>query len=152
MSDVNINIVSGLALGIDTFAHLGCLKGKFGKTIAVLGNGLAINDIYPIENIKLFEKIIEAGGTILSEYIVGTKATKYNFPQRNRIISGIANKILVVEASQKSGSIITADFALEQGKEVFAVPGSIYKQTSKGTNTLILEGANVFISTKDLLK
>lgn len=148
---MNINVVSGLALGIDTFAHIGCMQGKYGKTIAILGNGLAIQDIYPKENIKLFEKILETGGTILSEYIVGTKATKYNFPQRNRIVSGIANKILVVEASEKSGSLITVDFALEQGKEVFAVPGSIYKNTSLGTNKLIAEGSNVFISTKDLL-
>lgn len=151
LSDLNINTVSGLASGIDSFAHLGSMQGKYGRTIAVLGNGLDITDIYPKENIKLYEKILENKGTVISEYIVGTKAAKYNFPQRNRIVSGISDKVLVVEASEKSGTLITVGFALEQGKEIFAVPGSIYKDTSKGTNKLIIEGANVFTSTQDLL-
>lgn len=127
------------------------MKGLYGKTIAVLGNGLAIQDIYPKENIKLFEEILKNEGAVISEYIIGTKSTKYNFPQRNRIVSGMANKILVVEAKKQSGTLITVDFALEQGKEVFAAPGSIYKDTSIGTNNLIIEGANVFTNTQDLL-
>lgn len=122
LSNSNINVVSGLATGIDSFAHLGALKGKYGKTIAVLGNGLDFSDIYPKENLKLYEKILENNGTAISEYIAGTKATKYNFPQRNRIVSGISDKILVVEATEKSGTSITVSCALEQGKDVFAVP------------------------------
>lgn len=95
------------------------MKGQYGKTIAVLGNGLAINDIYPSENIKLFNEILENNGTVLSEYIIGTKSTKYNFPQRNRIVSGIADKILVVEASEKSGTLITVRFCIRSGKRSF---------------------------------
>ena len=95
------------------------MKGKYGKTIAVLGNGLAINDIYPTENINLFNEIIEKKGVVLSEYIIGTKSTKYNFPQRNRIVSGIADKILVVEASQKSGTLITVRFCIRTRKRSF---------------------------------
>lgn len=111
--------MSGLAIGIDTYAHLGAMKGKYGKTIAVLGNGLAINDIYPTQNIKLFNEIIENKGVVLSEYIIGTKSTKYNFPQRNRIVSGISDKILVVEATEKSGTLITVRFCIRTGKRSF---------------------------------
>lgn len=119
LAKANINIVSGLARGIDTSAHIGSLKAK-GKTIAVLGSGL--DNIYPKENTKLVDEIIKTGGCILSEYIVGTKPEKENFPKRNRIISGLSNGLLVVEAKEKSGTFITVDFALEQGKEVYAVP------------------------------
>ena len=87
----------------------------------------------------------------MSEYIVGTSSTKYNFPQRNRIVSGLADKVLIVEAAERSGTLITVDFAIEQGKEVFAVPGNINSETSKGTNNLIIEGANVFTKVQDLL-
>lgn len=119
LSNSNINIVSGLAKGIDTYAHIGCLNSG-GKTIAVLGNGL--DTIYPKENIKIADKILENGGVIISEYVIGTKPERLNFPARNRIISGISSGVLVVEAGEKSGSLITVDFALEQGKEIFVIP------------------------------
>lgn len=122
LSDLNINTVSGMANGVDSFAHLGSLKGKYGKTIAVLGNGLARNDIYPKNNLRLFDKIVEEGGLVISEYIVGTKAESYYFPTRNRIVAGLSDKILVTEASQKSGTMITVGYGLEQGKDIFAVP------------------------------
>ena len=135
--------------GIDTYAHLGCLKVNNGKTIAVLGSGLDI--IYPKQNIELARQIIKLGGCIVSEYKIGTKPEKMNFPQRNRIISGLAKGVCVVEANEKSGSLITADFALEQGKDVFAVPGDITKATSAGTNNLIKEGAKLVTNYRDIL-
>lgn len=150
LSQSGINIISGLALGIDSYAHLGTLQGKsVGKTIAVLGSGL--DKIYPKQNIELARQIIKSGGCIVSEYPVGTSASKLNFPQRNRIISGLAKGVLVVEASDNSGSLITADFAIEQGREVFAVPGDINKETSKGTNELIKQGAKIVTSYIDII-
>ena len=132
-----INIVSGLAKGIDSYAHIGSLcakaqedKGKLGKTIAVLGNGLDI--IYPKENIQLANEIIKNGGCIISEYPCGTKPEKMNFPARNRIVSGLSRGIIVVEAKEKSGTLITVDFALEQGRDVFVVPGNINSINSVG--------------------
>lgn len=119
LSKYNINIVSGLAKGIDTYAHVGTIQAKK-TTIAVIGSGLDI--IYPEENKKLYEEIIKNNGAIISEYIVGTKPEKLNFPKRNRIISGLSKGILVVEANKKSGTFITVDFALEQGKNIYAVP------------------------------
>ena len=114
-----INIVSGLAKGIDSEAHLGAIYAK-GLTTAVLGNGL--DTIYPKENYYLAEKILRNNGAIISEYPMGTKPEKMNFPARNRIISGISDGLLVVEAKKKSGTLITVDFALEQGRDVFIVP------------------------------
>ena len=111
--------MSGLARGIDSFSHLGAVYGN-GITTAVLGNGLDI--IYPKENYYLAEKIIRKNGAIISEYPIGTKPEKMNFPARNRIISGISNGVLVIEAKKKSGTLITVDFALEQGRDVFIVP------------------------------
>lgn len=134
----NICIISGLAKGIDSFAHEACLVAG-GKTIAVLGSGLDV--IYPKENLGLFNKIILNDGLVVSEYPLGTKPQKQNFPARNRIISGLSDGILVIEAKEKSGTNITVDFALEQGKDVFVVPGNIYSKTSNGTNFLIKEGA-----------
>ena len=128
------------------------MAGQYGKTIAILANGLDRRDIYPIQNINLFEQIIENGGLVLSEYIVGVKAQKYFFRKRNRIVSGLADRILVVEAKEKSGTLITVGYALEQGKDVFAVPGNIYNDNSKGTNNLIAEGARVFTKIEDLLE
>lgn len=119
LSSSNINIVSGLAKGIDAYAHMGCLDVG-GKTIAVLGNGL--DTIYPKENIKIANKILESGGAIISEYVIGTKPERLNFPSRNRIVSGISSGVLVVEAREKSGALITVDFAIEQGKEIFVIP------------------------------
>lgn len=151
ISKQSINIVSGLAKGIDSYAHIGCLASnkesiKYGKTIAIVGNGLDI--IYPKENIYLANKIIETGGAIISEYPCGTKPVRMNFPARNRIISGISSGIIVVEAKEKSGTLITVDFALQQGRDVFVVPGNINSINSIGTNDLIKQGAKI-ITTYD---
>lgn len=119
LSKYNINIISGLAKGIDTYAHSGAIQAKE-ITIAVMGNGLDI--IYPEENRKIYDDIIKNNGAIISEYIIGTKPEKLNFPARNRIVSGLSEGILVVEANKKSGAFITVDFALEQGKNIYAIP------------------------------
>ena len=119
LSKHNINIISGLAKGIDSAAHWGALQAKK-QTVAVVGTGLDI--VYPEENKKLANYIVENGGTIISEYIIGTKPEKMNFPARNRIISALCDGVLVVEAKEKSGTSITVDFALEQGKNVYAIP------------------------------
>lgn len=121
LSKNNINIISGLARGIDSKAHLGSVMVKSeGKTIAVLGNGL--DTIYPSENIELARMILKNGGAIISEYPIGSKPEKQHFPARNRIISGISKGVIVVEAKKKSGTLITVDFALEQGRDVYCVP------------------------------
>ena len=145
----DICIVSGLAKGIDSFSHIGALNAK-GKTIAVLGSGL--DNIYPKENIKLVEEIIKNNGLVISEYPLGTKPLKHHFPARNRIISGLSDSVLVVEARRNSGTNITVDFALEQGKDVFVIPGNIYSKTSDGTNFLITEGAIPVLSHRDILR
>ena len=133
----NINIISGMAKGIDTFAHESCLINQ-GYTCAILGSGLDI--IYPKENIKIFNEIVR-NGCVISEFLPGTPPYAYNFPQRNRIISALSDIIIIIEAGEKSGSLITANLALEQGKDVMAVPGSIFSVESKGTNKLIKDGA-----------
>lgn len=143
----NFIVVSGLAKGIDTYSHIGCLAGK-GKTISVLGNGL--DTIYPLENKELANKIIETGGAVISEYIIGTKPLKQNFPQRNRIISGLSNSIIVVEAKERSGTMITVNCALEQGREIYAVPGNITSINSAGTNELIKQGAKILTNINDI--
>lgn len=147
------NIVSGLAKGVDSYAHLGSLcvenKKSCGKTIAVVGNGL--DTIYPSENKELADKIIESGGAIISEYPLGTKPDKMNFPARNRIISGISDGVIVVEAKERSGTLITVDFALEQGRDVFVVPGNINSINSVGTNDLIKQGAKLVTTYKDII-
>ena len=142
----NANVISGLAKGIDSYAHI----GSNGKTIAVLGTGVDI--IYPKENISLAKEILNKGGLIISEYPIKTEPEKRHFPSRNRIISGIADSVIVVEATEKSGSLITAEFALEQGKNVYAVPGNITSIYSVGTNNLIKEGAIPFTGIDDILK
>lgn len=141
-----ITIVSGLARGIDTAAHKGALKT--GKTIAVLGCGLDV--YYPPENKALYQLISERGA-VISEFPLGTKPDRVNFPRCNRIISGLSAGVLLVEAAEKSGSLITADYALEQGKEVFAVPGMIISRQSYGTNRLIQEGAKLVQKAEDIL-
>ena len=139
-----------LLFGIDGYAHLGTLQQKsIGKTIAVLGGG--IDKIYPKENIELARRIVMKGGCLVSEYPVGTFASKMNFPQRNRIISGLSQGVVIVEATERSGALITADFALEQGKEVFAVPGNISNLTSVGPNNLIKQGAKLVTNYIDII-
>ena len=135
--DLGVTIVSGLAAGIDTVAHKTAVNNG-GRTIGVLGNGIDI--VYPKKNISLFEKIVE-NGAVISEFPLGTPPLPYNFPQRNRIISGLSMGVIVIEAQEKSGSLITAHHALEQGKEVFALPGNINSIYSGGTNKLIKDGA-----------
>ena len=120
LANNGICIVSGLARGIDSYAHIGAITAKNGKTIAVLGNGL--DTMYPKENMKLAKKILDLGGAIISEYPLGTSPNKVNFPARNRIVSGLSSGVLVVEAKEKSGTLITVDFALEQGRDVYVVP------------------------------
>lgn len=149
LSKAGLNIVSGLAKGIDSYSHIGALAANE-KTIAVIGSGL--DNIYPKENVELARKIIETGGCIISEYPLGTKPEKRNFPARNRIISGISEAVIIVEAQEKSGTLITADFALEQGRELFVVPGNINSKNSIGTNKLLQEGAYPITSYKDVLK
>ena len=148
LSKHNINIISGLARGIDSEAHLGAVRANQ-KTIAVLGNGL--DTIYPKENIKLVQNILNSGGAIISEYPLGTQPKKENFPARNRIISGMSKGVLVVEAREKSGTLITVDFALEQGRDVFVIPGNINSINSVGTNDLIKQGAKLVTSWEECI-
>ncbi len=144
----NIITVSGLARGIDTYCHKGTIEAK-GRTIAVVAHGLDM--IYPNENKSLAKEILKFGGAIVSEYEIGVKPQKWHFPARNRIISGLAESVVVIEAKEKSGALITADFALEQGREVYAVPGNINSLTSDGTNNLIKQGANLLKDYTELI-
>jgi len=146
-----IVIVSGLALGIDTLAHNTTLNTG-GRTIAVLGTGIDSQSIYPSANKYLAEKIIQNKGAVISEFPLGTQPLRYNFPQRNRIISGLTLGTLVIEAGEKSGALITAQYALEQNREIFTIPGSIYSPSSIGTNNLIKQGARVVTQVEDILE
>lgn len=143
-------ITSGLALGIDTKAHQTALDAE-GATIAVVGSGLDDSVLFPQENRKLMRRIIDSGGAMISEYPPFTKARREYFPMRNRILSGLSRGVAVIEAREKSGALITARFALEQNREVFAVPGSIFSPTSHGPNGLIREGAKLIASAADIL-
>lgn len=143
-----IAIVSGLARGIDTAAHQGALAGD-GPTLAVLGCG--IDQIYPPENERLYHRIAERGA-LISEYPPGAPPLAAHFPGRNRIISGLCRGVLVVEAAAGSGSLITVDFALEQGREVFAVPAPVFSPTSQGVNQLLKEGARLVTEAADILE
>ena len=131
-------IVSGFARGIDTYSHKGAIEAG-GKTIAVLACGL--DTVYPPENVELYKQIIIRGGAIITEYPLGSKPDKDHFPVRNRIISGLSDGVLVVEAKKRSGTMITVEHALDQGKNVYAIPGNITSNNSYGTNELIKEGA-----------
>lgn len=149
LSKNNINIISGLAKGIDTCAHLGAIYAKE-KTIAVLGSG--INVIYPKENLYLVQKILENEGVIISEYSLGTAPEKRNFVARNRIISGMSRGVLVVEAKKKSGTLITVDFALDEGRDIFVIPGDISLENSFGTNDLIKQGGKLVTDFTEILE
>jgi len=144
----NIITISGLAKGIDTFCHIGSIKAK-ARTIAVVAHGLDM--IYPKENRDLAIKILKSGGAIVSEYNIGEKPLKRNFVARNRIISGLSKSLVVIEAKKKSGSLITANFALIEGRDVYAVPGNINNINSEGTNELIKNGANLLTGYLDLI-
>ena len=149
LAQAGITIVSGLALGIDACSHQTALDNR-AKTIAVLGSGL--DTIYPAANLRLAEKIIDHHGCVISEFPLGTPAYKSNFPQRNRIIAGLCLGTLVVEASFKSGALITARYALEQNREVFTVPGSIYNLGSQGPHSLIKNGARLITDAEEILE
>jgi len=166
LARAGLTIVSGMAFGIDAFAHQGALEAATPRglpdsnplgvaicpTIAVLGNGLDEPSIYPQANLKLAKKILEQGGALISEYPVGTKAAKFTFPQRNRIITGMSSGVLVVEAKFKSGALITASFAKHQKKKIFAVPGSIHSRNSQGCHLLIKQGAKLVENANDILR
>lgn len=143
-----ITVVSGMARGIDTVAHSGCLEAD-GTTVAVLGSGLG--NVYPRENKKLFEGI-SSSGCVISEFPMMTSPQACNFPRRNRIISGLSAGVVVVEAAARSGALITARYALEQGREVFAVPGKVGQSQSVGTNRLIQQGAKLVAGIDDVLE
>jgi len=147
----NLTIVSGLALGIDTLAHLAAVEAG-GRTIAVLGSGLDQQSIFPSQNRYLADKIEARGGLILTEYALGTPPLGHHFPQRNRLISGLSLGTLVIEAGEKSGAVITAMHALEQNRDIFAIPGNIYSPYSQGTNSLIKMGAKLIASAKDIIE
>jgi DNA processing protein len=151
LAEAGLTIVSGFALGIDTSAHQATIeRGK--RTIAVLGTGLDEKSIYPRSNLKLVEKILETGGCLISEYLPGTHGSEFTFPQRNRIISGLSLGALVVEAKEKSGALITANFAFSQKRKVFAIPGPIYSSNSRGPHLLIKKGAKLVENADDILK
>ncbi|NOQ68327.1 DNA-protecting protein DprA [Patescibacteria group bacterium] len=151
LSQAGSIIISGMAFGIDSIAHRECVKLK-NRTIAVLGGGIDTNSIYPSSNRQIANEIISEGGAIISEYPISTPPLKQHFPARNRIISGLSLGILVIEAAESSGTLITTRFALEQNREVFAIPGNIYSTTSKGTNNLIKLGAKLVIKAEDILE
>ncbi len=144
-----IDVISGLARGIDADGHIGALDGG-GRTYAVLGCGVDL--CYPNCNQYLYDRILDEGGGIFSEYHPGTQPIGGQFPQRNRIISGLSDSLIVVEARKRSGSLITADFAMEQGRDVFAVPGRAGDALSEGTNNLIHQGAGIYVDTESLLR
>lgn len=145
----NVTIISGLAKGIDSIAHEVAIE-MGGRTIAVLGSGL--DNIYPAQNRRLADRILNGHGAIISEYALGVRPDAKNFPPRNRIISGLSLGVIVVEAGSRSGALITANFALEQNREVFAVPGNINSPASKGTNRLIQQGAKPVLDVEDILE
>jgi len=150
LSNFGLTIISGLAKGIDTLAHQATLNAN-GRTIAVLGTGIDKKSIYPAINIQLAEEITHKGA-LISEFPIGTQPAAQNFPQRNRIISGLSLGVLVIEASEKSGSLITARNALEQNRDVFAIPGNVFSINSLGPNKLIKMGAKLVSQANDIIE
>lgn len=144
-----VTIVSGLARGVDAVAHKTAVE-MGGRTLAVLGSG--VDNLYPAENRKLGEAIINGQGAVISDYPLGTRPDGKNFPPRNRIISGLSLGVLVIEAGERSGALITTRFALEQDREVFALPGNVNSPASKGTNGLIQQGAKLVMDVNDILE
>ena len=143
------SIVSGFAYGIDSIAHRSAIRNKK-RTIAIMGVGL--DRYYPEENKNLAQDILDNNGLLISEFPIGTKPLKSNFPRRNRVISGISSGVLVIEAGLKSGTFITANCALEQGRDLFVVPGNIYSKESIGANEIIKKGANLVTKPEDILE
>lgn len=148
LARAGVTVVSGLARGIDTAAHQAALDAG-GRTIAVLGNGVDV--AYPAENRRLMQRIVEQGA-LLSEYTLGAPPEASNFPPRNRIISGFSLGVVIVEAAERSGALITADYALDQGREVFAAPGNMFNKNSTGCNRLIQNGAKLVLDIEDILE
>lgn len=146
LAELGLDVISGMARGIDTYGHIGALEGK-GYTYAVLGSGVDV--CYPSENAELYEEIVKRGG-VISEFPMGAKPEGWRFPQRNRIISGLSHCVIVVEAKVKSGSLITAELALEQGADVMAVPGRAGDKLSEGSNMLIKDGAEIITCLDDI--
>jgi DNA processing protein len=151
LTGYNIVIVSGLAIGIDAIAHKAAILNKM-KTAAVLGSGLSEKVLYPRQNLRLSQEIVGSGGCLISEYPFNMQAALYTFPQRNRIIAGLSRGVFVAEAPEKSGALITANFAVDYNRDVFALPGSIFAENSKGTNKLIKAGAVPVLSGDDILE
>ena len=149
LSKNDIQVISGLAMGVDSQGHIGAIEAEK-PTFAVLGCGVDI--CFPTYNLNIYERILDFGGGIISEFDIGTPPLPHNFPLRNRIISGLSDIVIVVEARDKSGSLITADFALEQGKTIFACPGRVGDSLSRGTNNLIKQGAYILTSVDDVLE
>lgn len=147
LAEAGAAVVSGMAQGVDTAAHWGALDGG-GQTYAVLGNGLDI--CYPTGNLGLYEAILKQGGAVLSEYASGMPPLRQNFVRRNRLIAGLAEAVFVLEARERSGSLITAGYALEQGKDIFALPGQMGDAQSMGCNLLIRDGAQIMSSFEDI--
>lgn len=147
LSDAGVYIISGMAAGVDGYAHMGAMMGRM-PTFAVLGSGVDV--CYPISNYRIYEKLAINGG-VISEYPPGSRGVPFHFPMRNRIISGLSDSLIVVEAKDRSGTFITVERALEQGKDIFAVPGRIGDELSEGCNRLIRSGAGIVLDTEDVL-
>jgi DNA processing protein len=150
LARAGVCIISGMAPGIDTISHQTALENG-GRTIGVIGTGLDESSFFPRQNLDLAQKVVDTGGCLISEYPAGFKATNYSFPQRNRIVAGLSLAVVVVEAREKSGSLITAEWGRKQHKLIFSVPGSIYSANSRGTNWLLKNEAKACDSALDIL-